>query len=324
MQLPLPRFIRWVVRGIDPIERVRVRRAGRRIARSAQLEGAMAGPDIARLALVRALWLQTQARRSYRRRDQEATILLSRASIETGIAGVYCAVVPHASKRYEAATGQSIKTLLADLLGGSFGAEDFKAAVDGRYGKGREPNAAQMVRDIIENDGPEDVQSLNTRYYQPLSNLYLHASPSALLRHVSPATNRLLRRPARYWSGRSAVNMADTVVGLLGRTLATPGSADWYLFDSYIGVHGPRALPPQTYVLLQAIRAKARPRTVFRLAVMIMRARKLGRDEVIDEPALDDVFREMTDILGGDPDNLMASFIADAKGQILEARPAPS
>lgn len=283
----------------------------------------MAGPDIARLALIRALWLQAEARRSYRRRDREATILLVRASIETGIAGVYCAVVPDAARRYEAATGQSIKTLLGDLIDGPFSAEDFRAAIDGVYGKGREPNAAQMVTDIVQSGGPVDVRSLNTRYYQPLSNLYLHASPSALLRHVSPGTNRLRRKPVSYWSARSAVNMADTVVGLLGRTLATPESAEWDLFDSYIGVHSPRSLPPQTYVMIQAVRAKARPRTVFRLTKLIVRARALGREEVIDETALDEVFGEMTDILGGDPDNLMASFVADAKRQIIDERPAP-
>jgi hypothetical protein len=127
--------------------------------------------------------------------------LVVRVSIETGIAGVYCTVVPDAAQRYEAATGKSIRTL-ADLIPGSIDAGDIEVAVEGACGKGREPNAAEMVEAIVQNGGPEDVRGLNTRYYQPLSNLYLHASPSALLRHVSPGTNRLRRKPVGYWSAR--------------------------------------------------------------------------------------------------------------------------
>ena len=76
----------------DLPRRVRVRRAARGLVRCEPwpADDAVTGRDVAQLALVRLLYLQTQTRRSTRARHREASVLLARSSLEACILGLYC------------------------------------------------------------------------------------------------------------------------------------------------------------------------------------------------------------------------------------------
>jgi aminoglycoside phosphotransferase (APT) family kinase protein len=117
------------------------------------------GPDAARLALLRLLFLQRQTRRAVRWRQREAAALLARSAAETCIVGLYSLHADDATKAF-AAKDAAVLPRLFDILGAAGIVS--KAAVEqigsdarlplygdmaGRIPEGADRNAAAYIYD---------------------------------------------------------------------------------------------------------------------------------------------------------------------------------
>ena len=82
----------------DLPSRLKVRRAARDLARGCYPWPGMeaSGADVARLALLRLLYLQQATHRAVRSHQDEAATMLTRVMIETYISGMYCLYEPGA------------------------------------------------------------------------------------------------------------------------------------------------------------------------------------------------------------------------------------
>src|SRR4051812_45141854 len=118
----LSTLTRTVLRGVLPYpdlpRRVRVRRRARILATSNPLphdEEQVTGEDLARLALLRLLFLQRETRRAVRTRQREAAALVARTGIETCILGLWCLYVPDAASRLRASEYKTAAAMLTFL-----------------------------------------------------------------------------------------------------------------------------------------------------------------------------------------------------------------
>lgn len=97
----------------------RARKAARGLIRCSPWPGDGATPpDIAQLALLRLLWLQRETHRAARRRQFEATALLARAALETGIAGLYWLYAEDAVVRLGGGNAKALQRMLAYIADG--------------------------------------------------------------------------------------------------------------------------------------------------------------------------------------------------------------
>jgi hypothetical protein len=304
--------------GLDLIRRRQVRGASWRIGRSVTTDGELDGPDLARLALVRLLWLQRQTHRAVRTGNREAAIVLARTAMETAIAGLYCISVPEAATRYKAATGGSIKTLMADLISGLELLSPFELgeSLTAAFGKGREPTVTEMSKQIADNDGPDTADGFNRLFYQPVSNMYVHAGAGSLSRHADPRTNRVRRTPMRLWTSRSAANVADFAVALLAVELVQPGSGEAALFREYATAHASRVRRPHAY-LLRSIISDLSLHKFVQLAAILRRAH---RTSAVDEAAVDALFAEVVEVFDGVDPQFIRVITDRAKERLIAGR----
>jgi hypothetical protein len=292
------------VAGVDPVRRRRVRSAAWRIARTANTSGEIVGTDLAKMALARALWLQRQTRRAFR------------VSLEAGVAGCYCAVVPEAAPRFEAAMGHSIRTLMSDVLSDVVTPERLGELMREEFGKGREPLVGEMASSIEATGGPAMLGDLNRQFYGPLSNLYLHSSPTALVRQVGMRSNRVKRAATPMWSARSAVNLSDAMVALVARQLVEADRPEAELLDEYFARHYSRSLPPQTYLVLRLLLAKVSVRAIRDGVALLRRAAALSADHPVDSAQLDQIYADATAMFGGEESQVVKTLIAEAKAAV--------
>lgn len=173
-----------------------------------------------------------------------------------------------------------------------------------------------MVKAISTAGGPGWLDDLHRRFYAPLSNLYLHASPTALARQMDMRSNRLRPTANRMWSARSAVNMSDAMVALVAQQLAADRRGA-ELFDSYFTLHYSRSLPPQTYLVLQLVRGKLSVRSVMQIWSLVRQTASMKRDGPIGSDQLDKLYAEATAIFGGEENPAITSLVAEAKASIL-------
>lgn len=110
------RLICFNVAAFDPFRRRRVRAAAKRLipAKAWATDDATA-EEIARVALLRVLFLQQETRRAARHGQREAAAMLARASIETTISGLFCIHVPGAEKLFDGELVKRAKRLLAGI-----------------------------------------------------------------------------------------------------------------------------------------------------------------------------------------------------------------
>jgi len=208
------RTTRRLLGSFDPLRRWRIRCTAHKLVSDKAWAGDEAtAQEIARLALLRVLWLQKQVRRAARNQEDEAAAMLARAAIEGTLSGLYCVYVPGATQAFAGETARRAKKLIAGLADGLGG--DFLAGAFDSLGRGKLPTVTEMVRQITEHGGGAGVGKLHGNFYDQVSTLYIHGGPLGLLRHVHPRTNRTRERPYSAWSRRSAVQTADAMVGLL-------------------------------------------------------------------------------------------------------------
>ena len=221
----------------DPLRRRQVRIAAKRLVPvKAWANNDVTANEIARIALLRVLFLQGETHRAARHADEEATVMLARASIETAISGLFCIYVPEAEKSFNGEAFKRMPRLLAGFAE-SFGLTGVFDSAFGQLRSSSLPPVTEMVKKIKANGGEAKIGSLHTDFYDQISTLYIHSGPLTLLRHVHPKTQRTRERPYSAWSKRSAVHMSDAMVGLLAATIAGNDCPDIDLFRRYMQVH---------------------------------------------------------------------------------------
>ena len=232
----------------DPLRRRQVRIAAKRLVPAkAWVNNNATADEIARIALLRVLFLQRETRRAARHADEEASVMLARASIETAIGGLFCIYVPEAEKHFDGETFKRIPRLLAGFTKSVGLAKMFDDAFN-QLADDKLPNVSMMIKQIIGCGGGTGIDSLHTDFYDKISTLYIHSGPLALLRHVHPKKQRTRERPYSAWSKRSAVHMSDAMVGLLAATIAGNDCPDIALFQRYMQVHYQIIPPPWAVV----------------------------------------------------------------------------
>ena len=298
--------------GQDRRRRRQVRDAARRLVPEKAWSAETATEnELARVALLHLLWLQEQTGLAARARNSEGAALLARSAVDTVIAGLYCLSVPGAAKRYDAGAGKDLKKLLAQFVTAADVGTEVLDDMLAFLGPGSLPLPATMVSDIAANNGPAAAQDLYRRYYVPLSAMYAHAGPLALLRHVHPRSNRTRKRPFKMWSRRSAAHTVDAMVGFLAATIAGPEHPDYGLFCEYHAAHWPLAWPPLLFVMRHLVLRRARLSQVpgLVLRTRALRAERL-RGEPLNETEVEDLVSGLYRMAGLDRDDPAASPMA--------------
>lgn len=243
------RFVCLNIVALDPLRRRRVRSAAKRLVPTKAWATKDATADeIARLALLRVLFLQRETRRAARHVGAEASALLARAAIETAISGLFCVYVPGAEGLFEGETSKRTKRLVTGVVEavGMAGVLDEAFA---QFGSGKLPSVTGMVEQIKANGGPPGIGSLHADFYDQISTLYIHGGPLGLIRHVHPRTDATRERPYPAWSKRSAVHISDAMVGLLATAIAGDGHPDSALFRTYAQTHFRVTWKPLAFVV---------------------------------------------------------------------------
>jgi hypothetical protein len=297
-----------------------VRTAARHLVPEVASDDDWTAVDIAKLSLLRVLWLQKEVRRVSRHGNGDAAALLVRASIDATITGLYCLSGSDASERFTGATGKAVGKLLGDIGHDSLGF-DLLDALTAEFGNGKVPVTAAMVDIIIRAGGPTGTRELYDRYYWPLSSFYVHTSPTSLLRHVHPRAHTSRIRPYQLWGKRSAVYTADTMVAVLAGAIAGQDHPDRVLFDTYGEAHWSVVLPPVAYL----IRGLALTRLhLSRLPRVLVLVRRIRAERTACHPTsvndVDELIAALGDLVGSGAD---PSFTL-VKDKIREALLVPN
>jgi hypothetical protein len=229
----------------DPLRRRRFRTAAYALPGSDVWPGDDATPaEVAELALLRALRLQHEVRRAALLRQTEATLLLTRASIETCIAGLYWIGCENTVARMQGNNARSFRRLLRPIADGDplppRLVDDVAATFGGREDQ---PSLAEMARLVGDCTGDRFATDLYERYYIPLSTLSAHPTGLALLRHVD-RRDRTTRSGSRVWSRRSAKHLADACAGRLATAVAADRRGTLEPFAAYANAHTSRSITP--------------------------------------------------------------------------------
>jgi hypothetical protein len=231
----------------DLIRRVRLRSAAFKLVDCEPWpEEEATGPDAAKLALLRMLFLQREVRRAVRWRQREAAALLARSATETCMVGLYCLHNNDAPKSLEGRDAVALAGLLRYLVEAGLVSQAVVDAAVGSLDTGaRLPRYSQMAESIPEGRDREAADNAYRRFYVPLSHFFTHASAFTLMRHVRP-DRTLHRRPASPWPRRSPVRLADGCAGVIAAAIATQaGKAEADArFTSYAIAHLERAVTP--------------------------------------------------------------------------------
>jgi hypothetical protein len=260
-------YVRMLVLSALPVpdlaSRHRVRRTADRLAwQSDPWPGKEAiGTDVARLALLRLLYLQKTTRKAVRGRQDEAATMLARVAIETLITGLYCIHEPEAVAKLEGEQVRMIPLLLGFLVEAELIPADVLAECIRRLDLGdpaRGPSVEAMATRVDAATSGKMAIGLYDRYYRPTSNLALHAGVASLLRHVR-GDGRISRRPWQVWARRAPARIADTCLGALTAALASRAGVSWRQAVRYAERHGGRVLVPVVAISLSSLGRSFRP-----------------------------------------------------------------
>jgi hypothetical protein len=317
------RMIRLNIASLDPLRRRRVRAAAMRLVPAKAWAASDATADeIARVALLRVLFLQRDTRRAASHGEGEATALLARASMEAAISGLFCIHVPGAEKLFEGEMAKRANKLLRGVSEGADMAGAFDEAF-AQIGSGKLPTVAGMVEQIEANGGGAGVGSLHANFYDQVSSLYVHGGPLGLIRHVHPKTGKTRERPYSVWSRRSAKHMSDAMVGLLAAAIAGNDHPDSELFREYEAAHFGVTWTPLAFVARGLMATRVSYRYVPDMIRLVQRlAIKTGAGESLSEADADEVIVKMNLIAGLDPDDqTYASFANVIRARLVGNRP---
>lgn len=238
----------------DPLRRRRVRSAARELITCTPWPGDDATPeDIAQLALLRLLWLQSQTHRAARARQTEATCLLTRSAVETCLTGLYWRYGEDQVARMRGNNARSFHRLISYIADGDPITPGLVEDVAAAFGT---PATLPSMRDMAEvvsaKTGEPFATDVYHRLYVPLSTLFPHATGFALLRHVR-SNNQLDNEPTRVWSIRSATHTTDACVARLAHALAERTERSETQFAGYANAHMSRTVTPVAAMTTRAM-----------------------------------------------------------------------
>ena len=306
----------------DPFRRRRLRAAANRlIPAKAWAANDATAEEIARLCLLRVLFLQRETRRAARHAEREAAAMLARASIETAISGMFCIHVPGAEKLFNGEGAKRTKRLLAGVTQETDMAGMFDQAF-AQGGSDKLPTVTGMVEQIKENGGGAGIDSLHTNFYDQISALYVHGGPLGLLRHVHPKTQRTRERPYSVWSARSAVHTSDGMVGLLAGTIAGKGHPDFTLFVEYETAHLRVTWTPLAFIVRGLIATRVDLRHVPAMIGLVRRlAAEARAGGSLTEADVDEVIARLKLVTGLESDDrTYAPFFNAVRAKLLALR----
>jgi hypothetical protein len=245
------------------------------------------GADVARLALLRLLYLRQATHRAVRSHQDEAATMLARVMIETYITGMYCLYEPGAVAKLQSGQLKMLRPMLEFLRedGGIFSGvprgvldECIRRLDAGTPADG--PKVWDMAQKIDAATGSAIAISLYNRFYRPTSNLAIHAGAASLLRHVR-GDGRTARRPSRIWGRRAPARIADACLGGLTAFLAGREGGSWLHTArhaaTYADRHHERAIPPVAAISLGGISRGLRLSQARQAAQAIARVREFGQ-----------------------------------------------
>ncbi len=206
-------------------------------------EGASSA-EIAQLALLRLLRLQREAHRSARLGAFEALLLLSRAAVETFIAGLYWLDSENAGAQLTGANARSLKRVL-QFLGQTLSVpkdtlEDAVRLIGEPHGA---PDFRRMSEVLTQRTGVELTTHFYDQLYIPLSEMFAHPTGVNLLRHVRP-DETLTDVPDRWWTRRSAIHTVDVCTAYLAWAIAKDADKSTAVFADYMMAHAHRMFSP--------------------------------------------------------------------------------
>lgn len=242
-------YIRPALPYPDRRRRQRIRREAVNLAMLPKWPGNNAEPlDVARLAMRRLLYLQTETHRAVLSRQREAAALLARSAVETCITGLYYLYSDDSVERLRRDTGRLLTQILTPvsdphLLTGDL-IQAISESVTGNVEPGqRIPDLYQLAQEVERISGKSAAKIMYDQEYRSLSTLFAHSRGLALLRHVDSDEN-LLDDPEFPWLRRSAARVADACVGVLADALASAQGAPAVNFGEYADDHWRRVMHP--------------------------------------------------------------------------------
>lgn len=252
-------ILRAVVPYPDPVRRRRVRETARSLVGTQPWpsDDAVTGADVARLALLRLLWLQRQCRRTSGR-SSESAVLIARSAIEACILGMYCLGNNDAVPSLKAAAAMTMKNVLGYLVDDELVPQSIvdQALVAAIGSPKRGLSVEKMARHVESAPNGFRARSLYRRFYVPTSEFFVHANAMSLLRHVQP-NGQLHEQPLFPWTRRSAVHVCDACLAILGAAIARQSETPSRALDQYSEAHLVRAVTPIAAVAGSGFRRSA-------------------------------------------------------------------
>lgn len=234
-------FARPYVPSYDPRRRKEVREAARRLVTLDRWPGLDAtSKEVAQLAVLRLLDLQRLTRASARLRQHEAAAMLSRASVETTIVGIWCMCDENAVKAMQSDNAASVKRMLLPLIGSVLlPPPDAVNTLVAKLGVPKRFVLTRPLGAIKRTGGTPAAQQLYDTYWAALSSNFAHGTGVSLLRHVN-GNDELTDEAAFPWVKRSPAHLADLCVGVLCSVVAGSEHPDYRLFTDYATCHDRR------------------------------------------------------------------------------------
>lgn len=222
-----------------------MRRAARALVTCSPWPGENASSaEIAQLALLRLLRLQREAHRSAALGGFEALLLLSRATVETFIAGLYWLDSDDAGEQLTGANARSLKRVL-QFLGQALSvpSDTLEDAVRLIGEPHQAPDFRRMSEVVSQRSGLDWTTPFYDQLYIPLSEMFAHPTGVNLLRHVR-RDQKLTDVPDRWWTRRSAIHTIDACTAYLAFSIAEHADKSTASLADYAVAHAHRMFSP--------------------------------------------------------------------------------
>jgi hypothetical protein len=188
--------------------------------------------------------LQRESHRSAALGAFEGLLLLSRAAVETCIAGLYWLDSDDAGEHLTGINARSVRRVLrflGQVLSVPRGTLEDAVRLIG------EPHEAldfRRMSDVLtQKTGLELTTHFYDQLYVPLSEMFAHPSGVNLLRHVR-SDEKLTDIPDRWWTRRSAIHTIDVCTAYLAMAIAKDADESTAPFADYALAHANRMFSP--------------------------------------------------------------------------------
>lgn len=324
----LAEAVRGLLPAPDPVRRRRIRTAARQLVDCNPWpeDDTTTGPGVAKLALLRLLYLQQQTRRASIAGVDEAVVQLARSAVEACVLGLYSLYATNVVVQLKAGYLKAMSSMLAYFVEDGLVTKDLidqSAAAMGGATNG--PGVFAMADRIDTASGSAAAVSLYRRFYAPTSTFFVHANAASLLRHVGK-DNRISGRPSMPWTRRSAVHVSDACVGILASAIAASEGKRFGEFEQYAHDHLALTFTPMAVAVTQGLRRSVR---LSQLPLLVSTIRELRQYTVSPQAAVDtpqvresrvrDGFDQIVPLLGIDlPEDVIRLLRRDFVTRVLE------